>query len=59
MLKDDEDIFLDDVTLKEVEKKLHIKAIITEYDGSDFIEKILTFSKPIINKIYKTNLFFL
>lgn len=41
MLKDDADIFLDDVTLEEVEKKLKIKAIKTEYDGSDFIDKVL------------------
>lgn len=41
MLKDDEDIFLDDVTLEEVEKALNIKAVVTEYDGSDFIEKII------------------
>lgn len=41
MLKDDADIFLDDVTLEEVEKRLKIKAIKTEYDGSDFIDKVL------------------
>lgn len=41
MLKDDEDIFLDDTTLEEVEKALGIKAVITEYDGSDFIQKVL------------------
>ena len=41
MLKDDEDVFLDDMKLKELEKKLHIKTIITSWEGSDFIEKIL------------------
>lgn len=41
MLKDDEDIFLDDTTLEEVEKTLNINSIKIEYDGSDFIEKII------------------
>lgn len=41
MLKDDEDIFLDDMTLKELEKNLKTKAIITSWEGADFIEKIL------------------
>ncbi len=41
MLKEDEDIFLDDMKLTELEEKLHIKTTITEYDGTDFIEKIL------------------
>ena len=41
MLKDDEDIFLDDIKLKELEKKLNIKTVITSWEGTDFIEKIL------------------
>ncbi|MBR4110935.1 MAG: DUF512 domain-containing protein [Clostridia bacterium] len=41
MLKDDEDIFLDDMELKELEKELNIKTIITSWEGTDFIEKIL------------------
>lgn len=41
MLKDDEDIFLDDTTLKEVEETLKIKIVKTESLGSDFIRKIL------------------
>lgn len=41
MLKDDEDIFLDDMKLKELEKKLNIKTVITSWEGTDFIEKIL------------------
>lgn len=41
MLKDDEDIFLDDIKLKELEKRLNIKTTITSWEGSDFIDKIL------------------
>ena len=41
MLKDDEDIFLDDMKLTELEDKLGVKITITECDGSDFIEKVL------------------
>ena len=41
MLKDDEDIFLDDMKLSELEKKLKIKTTIASWEGSDFINKIL------------------
>lgn len=41
MLKDDENIFLDDMHLNEVEKNLKIKTTITSWDGSDFVDKIL------------------
>ncbi len=41
MLKDDKNIFLDDITLEEVERQLNIKTIITSWEGNDFIEKIL------------------
>ncbi len=41
MLKDDEDIFLDDVTLDEVREKLSVRVEITSADGTDFIEKVL------------------
>ncbi|EOD01279.1 DUF512 domain-containing protein [Caldisalinibacter kiritimatiensis] len=38
MLKSDEDIFLDDVTVKELEKKLNTKIIISEVDGKSFVD---------------------
>ena len=41
MLKDDEDVFLDDMNLKELEKKLNIKTVINSWEGTDFIEKAL------------------
>lgn len=41
MLKDDEDIFLDDMKLEELEEKLNIKTIITSWEGFDFISKII------------------
>lgn len=41
MFKDDENIFLDDMRLEELEEKLGVKIKITECDGSDFIEKVL------------------
>ena len=41
MLRDDDEIFLDDVTLQDVEKALGIKAKTSITDGYDFIEKIL------------------
>lgn len=41
MLRDDDEIFLDDVTVREVEEKLNVEVITTLNDGYDFIEKIL------------------
>lgn len=41
MLRDDDEIFLDDVTVEEIEKKLNVEVITTLNDGYDFIEKIL------------------
>lgn len=41
MLKDDEDIFLDDMKLEELEEKLNIKTTITSWEGFDFISKII------------------
>ena len=41
MLRDDDEIFLDDVTLADVENALKIKTITSINDGYDFIEKIL------------------
>lgn len=40
MLKADEDIFLDDVTVEELENKLGTKIITCKYTGEDLIEKI-------------------
>jgi putative radical SAM enzyme (TIGR03279 family) len=36
MLKADEDIFLDDVTVEELEEKLHLKVKVTEVNGEEF-----------------------
>lgn len=41
MLKADEDIFLDDVTLEEFETKVNKKVIVTEVDGEEFIKNII------------------
>ncbi|NLY20044.1 MAG: DUF512 domain-containing protein [Tissierellia bacterium] len=40
MLKQDEDIFLDNVTLEELEQKLNKKIIVTEVDGFDLVNKL-------------------
>ena len=40
-LKADEDIFLDDVTLEELQKALQVPVIIVQSEGMDFFEKIL------------------
>ena len=45
MLKADEDIFLDDVTVKELEDFFNKKIIICEYTGEDFIEILNAYSK--------------
>ena len=41
MLRDDEDIFLDDVTTKDIEKAFSVKVIPVLNDGYDFVEKVL------------------
>lgn len=41
MLRFENDMFLDDVTVEELEKALDVKAVITENDGYQFIDKIL------------------
>lgn len=41
MLKSDEDIFLDDITLSQLEEKLSLKACPVENDGYAFVEAIL------------------
>ncbi|BDR86393.1 hypothetical protein N071400001_10010 [Clostridium tetani] len=45
MLKADEDIFLDDVTVKELEEFYGKSIIICEYTGEDFIEILNEYSK--------------
>lgn len=41
MFKRDTDIFLDDMTIPDVEKALGVKVIVTENDGFDLLDKIL------------------
>lgn len=41
MMKADEEIFLDDVTLEELEKILGVEVVASENNGKDFVEKIL------------------
>lgn len=41
MLRDDDGIFLDDVTVEEVEKSLNVKIEAVTNDGYEFIEKLL------------------
>lgn len=40
MLKADEEIFLDDITLNELENKLKTKIVVCKYTGEDLIEKL-------------------
>ena len=42
-LKADEDIFLDDITLKELQNALQVPVIIVQSEGMDFVEKIIDF----------------
>lgn len=41
MLRDGDDVFLDDYSLNDIEKKLGIKIVCVENDGYDFISKML------------------
>lgn len=41
MLRDDEDVFLDDTTISQIEEKLNTKITPVLNDGYDFLEKIL------------------
>ncbi len=41
MLRSDRDIFLDDVTVEEIEEALKVRVILVENDGQDFIDKVL------------------
>ena len=43
MLRHENDMFLDSVTVKEVEKELNVKVVITENDGAQFVYNILGF----------------
>ncbi len=45
MLRSGEDVFLDDITVEEMESALNRKLIIVDYSGEDLIEKINEFSK--------------
>lgn len=40
MLKADEDVFLDDITIKDIERELDVKVILCDYTGEDLVEKI-------------------
>ncbi len=41
MMKSDEDVFLDNITVKELQDSLNIPILISEVEGQDFIDKIL------------------
>lgn len=41
MLKTDTNIFLDDLTIEDIEEKLNVKIRITKNEGKDFIQKII------------------
>ena len=41
MLKCDEEVFLDDITLKELEEKLNVKVIPCENEGKIFVDRII------------------
>ena len=41
MLKADEDIFLDNITLKELKEKLNIEIVPCLNDGKEFVDKII------------------
>ena len=41
MLKSDEEVFLDDITLEELTEKLNVQVITCQNEGKDFVEKIV------------------
>jgi NifB/MoaA-like Fe-S oxidoreductase len=41
MLKHDEDVFLDDITLEDVEKALEAKVFSVKVDGKEFLDKLM------------------
>ncbi|OPJ56874.1 DUF512 domain-containing protein [Alkalithermobacter paradoxus] len=45
MLKADEDVFLDDVTIKDIEEKLKISIIPCDVEGKQFVKKLITKEK--------------
>ncbi len=47
MLKAEENVFLDDLTLKDLENGLNQKVLVSEVEGKDFINKLLSVSKLI------------
>ncbi len=40
MLRHDEDVFLDNLKISDIEKALNIKVVVVENDGYDFVEKL-------------------
>lgn len=53
MLKDDEDIFLDDTTLTNLQEKLNLNVVVSDTSGKGFIQAIV--SNISNKKIYKFN----
>lgn len=41
MLRHEEEIFLDDITIKDIEKQLNVKIQVCKQDGSDLVENVL------------------
>jgi putative radical SAM enzyme (TIGR03279 family) len=41
MLKHDENVFLDDLTIKDVERELNVKVKVVQNDGIDFLDKLI------------------
>ena len=41
MLKNDEDVFLDDITLEEVSQKLNVEIVVVDESGEDFVSAVL------------------
>ncbi len=53
MLKDDEDIFLDDMSLKLLQEKISMPIVVTDGSAKIFLHSIINYNKN--NKIYKYN----
>ena len=53
MLKDDEDIFLDDTTLEQVQKSIDTNIVVSDGTGEGFVDAII--QDISINKIFKFN----
>ncbi len=41
MLRSESNIFLDDITIEEIENELNVKVITVENNGYDFINKVI------------------